>query len=62
MTDMGREIWSPPDKSGPMIAATPLGRFAEPIEVADMALYLAAPASDLVNGALMMLDGGYSSV
>ncbi len=62
MTDMGREIWSPPEKSGPMIAATPLGRFGEPVEVADMALYLASPASDLVNGALMMIEGGYSSV
>lgn len=62
MTDMGREIWSPPEKSGPMIAATPLGRFGEPVEIADMALYLASPASDLVNGALMMIEGGYSSV
>ena len=62
MTEMGKEIWSPPEKSGPMIAATPLGRFGEPVEVADMALYLASPASDLVNGALMMIEGGYSSV
>lgn len=62
MTDMGREIWSPPEKSEPMIAATPLGRFGEPVEIADMALYLASPASDLVNGALMMIEGGYSSV
>ena len=62
MTDMGREIWSPSEKSGPMIASTPLGRFGEPIEIADMALYLASPASDLVNGALMMIEGGYSSI
>lgn len=62
MTQMGKEIWSPPGKSGPMIAGTPLGRFGEPVEIADMALYLASPASDLVNGALMMMDGGYSSV
>ena len=61
MTEMGKEIWSPPEKSGPMIAATPLGRFGEPVEIADMALYLASPASDLVNGALMMIEGGYSS-
>ncbi|MEL6522723.1 MAG: SDR family oxidoreductase [Pseudomonadota bacterium] len=62
MTEMGKEIWSPPEKSGPMIAATPLGRFGEPVEIADMALYLASPASDLVNGALMMIEGGYSSI
>lgn len=62
MTEMGQKIWSPPEKSEPMLAATPLGRFGEPVEIADMALYLASPASDLVNGALMMIEGGYSSV
>jgi len=62
MTEMGQEIWSPSDKSTPMLAATPLGRFGEPVEIADMALYLASPASDLVNGAIMMIEGGYSSV
>ena len=45
-----------------MLASTPLGRFGEPVEVADMALYLASPASNLVNGALMMIEGGYTSV
>lgn len=62
MTEMGKTIWSLPEKSGPMIAATPLGRFGEPVEIADLALYLASPASDLVNGAIMMIEGGYSSV
>ena len=62
MTEMGKKVWSPREKSAPMIAATPLGRFGEPVEVADMALYLASPASDLVNGAIMMIEGGYSSV
>ncbi len=62
MTEMGRKVWGPPEKSGPMIAATPLGRFGEPVEIADMALYLSSPASDLVNGAVIMIEGGYSSV
>ncbi|MEO1397489.1 MAG: SDR family oxidoreductase [Pseudomonadota bacterium] len=62
MTEMGKEIWSPPEKSEPMLAATPLGRFGEPVEIADMALYLASPAADLVNGALLMIEGGYSSI
>jgi len=62
LTPMGRKVWGPPEKSGPMIAATPAGRFAEPVEVADAALYLASPASNMVNGALLMLDGGFTSV
>ncbi len=62
LTEMGQKLWSAPEKANPFLAATPLGRFGEPVEVADMALYLASPASDLVNGALMMIEGGYSSV
>ncbi len=62
MTPMGREIWSPEEKSGPFLAATPLGRFGEPVEIADLALYLASPAAELINGAIIMIEGGYSSV
>jgi NAD(P)-dependent dehydrogenase (short-subunit alcohol dehydrogenase family) len=62
LTPMGREVWGPQEKSAPFIAATPLRRFGEPVEVADMALYLASPAAELVNGAIMMIDGGYSVV
>jgi NAD(P)-dependent dehydrogenase (short-subunit alcohol dehydrogenase family) len=62
LTPMGRDVWSPPEKSAPFIAATPLGRFGEPVEIADLALYLASPASELVNGAVIMIEGGYSSV
>ena len=62
LTEMGKELWSAPEKKDPFINRTPLGRFGEPIEIADMALYLACPASDLVNGAIMMIEGGYSSI
>jgi NAD(P)-dependent dehydrogenase (short-subunit alcohol dehydrogenase family) len=62
LTPMGREVWGPPGKSAPMIAATPLRRFGEPVEVADLALYLASPAAELVNGAIVMIEGGYTSV
>lgn len=62
LTEMGRELWSAPERRDPMIAKTPLGRFGEPVEIADMALYLASPASNLVNGAVMMIEGGYSSI
>ena len=62
LTEMGQQLWSAPEKKDPFIARTPLGRFGEPVEIADMALYLASPASDLVNGALMMIEGGYSSI
>ena len=61
LTPMGREVWGPEEKSAPFIAGTPLGRFGEPVEIADLALYLASPAAELVNGALVMIEGGFSS-
>lgn len=62
MTPMGQEVWGPPEKGDPFRAATPARRFADPVEVADAALYLAAPASAMVNGALLMVEGGFTSV
>lgn len=62
LTPMGRSVWGPPEKSGPFIAATPARRFAEPVEIADAALYLASSASDMVNGDLLMVEGGFTCV
>jgi NAD(P)-dependent dehydrogenase (short-subunit alcohol dehydrogenase family) len=62
MTPMGIRVWSDEEKSAPMLAHIPAGRFGQPVEIADLALYLASPASGFVNGALMMIEGGYSSV
>lgn len=61
LTDMGKQVWGPVEKSEPMLARTPLGRFGEEVEVADMVLYLASNASALVNGETLLLDGGYSA-
>lgn len=62
MTPMGRKVWGDPAKGDPFRNATPARRFAEPVEVADAALYLASRASDMVNGDLLMVEGGFTSV
>lgn len=62
MTPMGTAIWGPAEKGDPFRNATPARRFAEPVEIADAALYLASGASDMVNGALLMVEGGFTSV
>ena len=62
LTPMGEEVWGKPEKGGPMLAKIPAGRFGRPREVADMILYLASPASDLVCGQDMLIDGGYTAV
>ena len=58
LTEMGQKLWSAPERRDPFIARTPLGRFGDPVEIADLALYLASPASDLVNGEIVMIEGG----
>jgi NAD(P)-dependent dehydrogenase (short-subunit alcohol dehydrogenase family) len=40
-------------------AVTPLGRLAEPQEVALAILYLASPASSMVTGHTLAVDGGF---
>lgn len=40
-------------------AATPLGRIAEPEEVADAILFLASPAAAMITGAILPVDGGF---
>ncbi|WPU11069.1 SDR family NAD(P)-dependent oxidoreductase [Pseudarthrobacter oxydans] len=42
----------------PIKARTPLGRFAEPAEVAEVIHFLSTQASSYVNGHLLMVDGG----
>jgi NAD(P)-dependent dehydrogenase (short-subunit alcohol dehydrogenase family) len=40
------------------LARYPVGRFGEPEEIADLALYLASDESRWTNGAVMVIDGG----
>jgi len=48
----------------PAVAAemTPLGRNAEPEEVADAILYLMSDQASFVNGTQLVVDGGYDAV
>ena len=62
LTPMGEQVWGDPAKSKPMLDKTPLGRFGKPQEVADCVLYLASPASDLVCGETILIDGGFTSL
>lgn len=40
---------------------TPMGRFGQPEEMANCALFLCSPASSYVTGAVLTADGGYTT-
>ena len=62
LTDVGKKAWGDEAKSAPVKARIPLHRFGQPLEIADLALFLASPASDFICGQVVFIDGGYSAV
>jgi NAD(P)-dependent dehydrogenase (short-subunit alcohol dehydrogenase family) len=39
----------------------PLGRLAQPDEIANLALYVCSPAADFMNGSVVTIDGGWTA-
>jgi NAD(P)-dependent dehydrogenase (short-subunit alcohol dehydrogenase family) len=59
LTELGRKAWEGP-KGDALKAQIPTGRFAYPEEIAATALFLASNAADMINGADIVVDGGYT--
>lgn len=59
LTPMAVKAWSDPAKSGPMLGRIPLGRFAQPDDVAEVILYLLGDGARMMNGAIVPVDGGF---
>ena len=59
LTELGRKAWEGP-KGEALKAQIPTGRFALPEEIAATVLFLASDSADMVNGADILVDGGYT--
>jgi 3-oxoacyl-[acyl-carrier protein] reductase len=54
-TFMGEDT---PQRRAQFIASIPLGRFSQPRDIANAALYLASDEADFITGACLEVDGG----
>ena len=59
LTELGRKAWAG-EAGEAMKKKIPAGRFGYPEEVAAAAVYLASDAANLVTGANLVIDGGYT--
>jgi NAD(P)-dependent dehydrogenase (short-subunit alcohol dehydrogenase family) len=61
-TKFSEPFWSNADLHEQIVKSIPLGRIAEPADVAWPVLFLCSEASDFITGQTMMVDGGASAV
>ena len=62
MTKMNEELFRDAAWQAKVVSRIPAGRYAKPEDVAGAVLYLASPASDMVHGHMLMVDGGWSVI
>ncbi len=61
LTPMAEQAWADEKKRAAMLAKIPLGRFGYPVDVSGAVVFLASPASDLITGETLAVDGGYTA-
>jgi len=61
LTDLSRGARENPERNAHINARIPLGRWAEPAEIADPILFLCSDAARYMTGTVMTVDGGYTS-
>lgn len=58
-TDLTEALQNDPTRSRQILERIPAGRWGSPQDVAGAAVFLASPASDYINGHILVVDGGW---
>ncbi len=61
-TNFARAVLADPKTSQSIVDRTPMGRVAEPEDLAGAFLFLASPASAMVTGHTLAVDGGWTAI
>ena len=61
-TKFSQPFWSNDEIHDHIVKTIPMGRIAEPADVAWPTLFLCSPAADFITGQTLMVDGGASAV
>jgi 2-deoxy-D-gluconate 3-dehydrogenase len=61
-TKFSEPFWSNNDFYQEIVKTIPLGRIAEPIEIAHPTLFLCSDAADFITGQTILVDGGASAI
>ena len=62
VTELSRGARDNAQRNAMILARSPLGRWAQPAEIADPVLFLASDAARFMTGTVMLVDGGFTSV
>ena len=58
-TPLTQSLQDDAQRSAAILARTPLGRWADPADVAGAVVFLCSPAAAFITGAVLPVDGGY---
>jgi NAD(P)-dependent dehydrogenase (short-subunit alcohol dehydrogenase family) len=58
-TPLTQALRNDAQRSAAILARTPLGRWAQPEDIAGAAVFLGSPAARFITGAILAVDGGY---
>ena len=62
LTPLTAPMFEDADFKADVFARIPLGRLADPDDIANAAVYLASPAAKMITGQTLAVDGGWTAL